>query len=428
LVLELEQNVIRYFFTHKTSIDYLEYIDENIFTDVGFRSMFTVYVAYVKKYHHIPEQLNFITFLKDEGVEKENIDVFNFLLKLLAKAYTPLADIEIVEQHLLLHIKKLLHTRAVQDSLLTLNDKWTEKEVTKLYKRIQEVDQMDIHGKPKDLMLLSNLHNHMFELPTPHPTCFNNFNSIIGMGGFFAPQLICILGSPKSMKTTFLLHLAAGYIKDGLNVSYIDWENGDKQIGTVLQQILLQSRVEFLYDPWNKKLLDNRVEEFLARGADLHYIKLQAKKDRISAAEAIIDKRIEKEGWKPDVLFYDYLDITGGDKMLKDRRERTQMAYAEAKNLNMKYDAFGITISKIVSGEGKKDFLDEDSVAEDKEKAYNTDSMFALMRSEDDVKDGIGWLQGIVQRVGESRTFTKVALQMDGATRFIADSDRIWQN
>ncbi len=425
-MIEVEQNILRYFFQYNNSIDYLEYIDTSIFTDAGYRSMFQIYVAYVKKYNHIPDSNNLIIFLKVEKIEEQNKPIYDYLIGLLPKIYLPINDIELVEQHLLLHIKKLLHTRAMQDGLNHLGETWTEESVTKLYKRLQEIDQMNIHGKPVDMMLLSNLKNHVFELPNPHPTCFSNFNSIIGMGGFFAPQLVCILGAAKSMKTTFLLHLAAGYIKDGLNVSYIDWENGDKQIGTVLQQILLQSRVEFLYDPWNKELLDKRVAEFLARGADLHYIKLQAKKDRISSAEAIIDKRIDKENWKPAVLFYDYLDITGGDKTLKDRRERTQMAYAEAKNMNIKYDAFGITISKIVAGEGKKDFLDEDSVAEDKEKSYNTDSMFALMRSEDDVKEGVGWLQAIVQRVGESRTFTKVALDMDGGSRYIADSNKIW--
>ncbi len=426
MTVELEENILRYFYTCKNSIDYLEYVDQSIFTDVGYRSMFSIFAEYVKKYNHIPDHKNLVIFLQDNGVDKDNEAVFGFLLKLIPKVYVPLVDIELVEQHLLLYIKKLLHTRAVQESLNGLGNTWTEKEVTKLYKRIQEIDQMDIHGKPKDIMLLNDLSSHVFQLPQPRPTCFANFNSIIGMGGFFAPQLICILGGAKSMKTTLLLHLALGYVKDGLNVSYIDWENGDKQIGTVLQQILLQSRVEFLYDPWNVKMLDQRVADYLKAGKHFHYTKLQAKKDRLSVAEAIIDKRIDKEGFKPDVLFYDYLDIAGSDKSLKDRREKIQLSYAEAKNMNVKYDAFGFTISKIVTGAGKKDMLSEDDAGEDREKAYNVDSMFALHRSEEDVREGVGWLQTVVQRVGESRNEAKVCLEMDGATRFIGDSPRIW--
>ena len=101
------------------------------------------------------------------------------------------------------------------------------------------------------------------------------------------------------------------------------------------------------------------------------------------------------------------------------------MAYADAKNLNEKCGAFGFTVSKITAGSGKKDYHDEDDAAEDKEKAYNVDAMFSLHRNSDDVEEGIGWIQPILQRTGESRTDSKVCFDMDGATRYIADNGRV---
>lgn len=425
---ELEPNILRYFYQYRESMDYLDYIDANIFVDITAKALFQVYLAYVTKYKHIPDKDNVIAFMRFEGVDIKSPEVFKVLVSKLDAVYIPFVDLPIVEEFLLLHIKKLLHTRILQDSLLNLGDSWSEKHLTQTVKKLSEIDRMDIHGKPKDMLIFSTLTQHQFTLPNPKPTCLNNFNAIIGMGGFFAPQLVSILGGPKSMKTTLMLRLAAGYVKDGLPVTYIDWENGNKQIITVLQQIILHSKVEHLYADYNKERLDEKVSEFLQCGNDLQYIKLRPKKDKIDAAELIIDKRFDETGIKPDAIFYDYLDITGADKGLKDRRERVQAAYADASSMNNKYDAFGITISKLTSGSSKKDYHDEDDAAEDKEKAYNVDAMFSLHRTADDITRGIGWLQPILQRVGESRSDVKVALEMDGATRYIADSDLEWDD
>lgn len=318
--------------------------------------------------------------------------------------------------------------RAVQESLESFDDNWKEKNVTDLYKKISKIDQLDVHGAPKSEYLLTTLASETFKLPTVSPTCFNNFNKIIGMGGFFPPQLITILGGAKSMKTTFMLHLAAGYAKDGKEVAYLDWENGRSQISTVIQQILVSQRVEMLYEDWNVRSLQDRVSEILSNGGNINYIRLRAKRDRVTDAETILDEVFEENGVYPSVICYDYLDITGADKTIKDRREKIQMAYADAKNLNEKCNAFGITVSKMVSGASKKDYHDEDDAGEDKEKAYNVDAMFSLHRTSDDVEQGIGWLQPILQRVGESRTDEKVCFDMDGATRFIGDNQRRWSD
>ena len=423
---ELEFNILRYFFQHKKAIDYLPYgISSDIFLDPVAKNLFEVYVAYVNKYKCPPDSNNFITFLRDNKIEDKIIKILKGGFDVI---YKKLDDIGLVEEHLLKHVKKVAHLRAVQESLESFDDSWTEAKVTELYKKISRIDQLDIHGAPKSEYLLTSIADEVFAPPTIKPTCFNNFNKIIGMGGFFAPQLITILGGAKSMKTTFMLHLAAGYAKEGEEVAYLDWENGRSQIGTVIQQILVSQRVEMLYADWNKKLLQERVHEILSNGGNINYIRLRAKRDRVTDAETILDECFDTTGVYPSVICYDYLDITGADKTIKDRREKIQMAYADAKNLNEKCNAFGITVSKMVAGAAKKDYHDEDDAGEDKEKAYNVDAMFSLHRTTDDVEQGIGWVQPILQRVGESRSDEKVCFDMDGATRYIADNGRKWSD
>ena len=420
---ELEINILRYFFQHKQSIDYLEHgIDASIFTDATHHALFQIYMAYVAKYKSVPEKNNLVIFMSENSIDPKHIE---HISRVFPSVYEPFEDLAIIEEALLLKVKKLLHTRAIQDSLQTLGDQWNEKDVTKLYKKISSIDQLDIHGRAKDCFLLEGLATQVITLPTPYPTCFENFNKIIGLGGFYPPQLITILKGPKSMGTTFLLHLAVGYVKNGLPVTYIDWENGQSQIATVLQQMLANVRVEFLYADHNRTSLEQKLEKVRAAGQDIHYIKLRAKRDGLMIAEDIIDRRFDQTGRKPKALFYDYLDITGGDKS-KDRRERVQMAYADASTLNGKYDAFGITVSKITRGSKNKEFLTEEDAAEDNEKAYNVDAMFAIRRGEEEVEAGIGYITPIVQRSGASNLDIKCVLDMSGDTRYIGDSLRTY--
>lgn len=423
---ELEFNILRYFYQHKNAIDYLQYgVNETLFLDPIAKNLFHVYLAYVKKYNYPPDETNMVIFMKDNGVQDESITILKSKFNII---YNPLYDIGLVEEHLLLWVKKTSHLRIIQESLEKIDDNWKEDVVTDLVKKISRIDQLDIHNKPKSEYLLNTLATEYFAPPIIKPTCFANFNKIIGMGGFFAPQLITILGGAKSMKTTLMLQLAAGYAKAGEKVAYLDWENGKSQIGTVLQQILVSARVEELYQPWNQKLLAERVQEALSGGGNILYTRLRAKKDRVLDAELLLERDFEETGIWPSAIFYDYLDITGAEKGLKDRREKVQMAYAEAKNLNERANAFGISISKMVSGSATKDYHTEDDAGEDKEKAYNVDAMFSLHRTDDDVAEGVGWIQPILQRVGESRTDQKVCLNMEGATRWIADSTRTWTN
>jgi hypothetical protein len=421
---ELELNILRYFYQHKAAIDYLQFgVNEDLFLDPICKQLFHVYEAYVTKYKFPPDSNNLIVFLTENGVEDNIIDIFKKQFDVL---YSGFQDISLVEEHLLKHVKKLAHTRALQKSLEKIDDNWTEKAVTELYKEISRIDQLDIHNRPKTSYLLRDLPSHNFTPPLVSPTCFKNFNSIIGMGGFFAPQLIVMMGGAKSMKTTLMLHLATGYAKDGHKVAYLDWENGQSQIGTVLQQILLCSRVEFLYADHNKMLLEQRVSEALKLGGDIVYTQLKAKRDNVLVADEYLDRDFDRTGRYPSAIFYDYLDITGADRNLKERREKIQMAYSDAKNLNQKCNAFGITISKMVSGSDKKDWHTEEDIGEDREKIFNADAVFSIHRTAEDAQEGVGYIQPIVQRVGESRTDVKIALDFDGTTRYIGDSVKQW--
>lgn len=417
----MEYNVLRYFFQYKAATDYLEHgITEDIFVDPLYKQLFYVYSVYVKTYKSIPDSLNLISFMQDQGVEDNIISAFRSAVD---QIMVPLFDIPIVEHSLLKHIKKEMHTRALQDSLNTLDDNWDETAVTKLYKKISEVNSLDIHNNGSGHMFLQNWSAEGMR-PTPHPTCLKSFNQIIGRNGFFAPQLIGIMGGAKSMKTTLMLHLALGYIKDGLPVTFVDWENHKSTLTERLNQMIVNTRLEYLYEDNVQKALQDRLQEIRSMStADLHIINLRKRKDGVDAAERIIDQKANVDGITPKAVFFDYLDIAGSsDKSLKDKREKIQQAYADAVVMNQKYGCFSFTVSKMQRGANEKQFVTENDVAEDYEKAYNVDALFALMRNSEDIEMGRGRIIPIVQRTGVSHQEIEAVIDMDGATMQIRDA------
>ena len=66
-----EVNILKYFFQYKSSIDYLEYLTPDIFTDGVYKAIFQVYIAYISKYVSIPDKDNFITFCKNGGIQED---------------------------------------------------------------------------------------------------------------------------------------------------------------------------------------------------------------------------------------------------------------------------------------------------------------------------------------------------------------------
>lgn len=416
--MSFDLNILRYFFQYKRSVNYLEYgIHHDLFTAIEHRAVFEVFLGYVAKYKEVPDYSNLLKFMVDQQVPQTNIDL---LKPTFDNVYKHLQDVNIIEEELLTKVKQKIHKNIILKAMESLDTEWDDKKFEQTYKEISKLVRMDVHGAPKYTPLLDSLITDQITLPTAHPTKFRAFNEVIGLGGFFAPQLIAILGGPKSMKTTFLLHLAVGYVESGLNVSYLDWENGRSQTSVVLQQILTDRRVEFLYDTSNLKYLEDRVQKLKERNGNIFYSKLRAKRDMVSDAELLIKDYQDTHNIGTDCIIYDYLDITGRPKGV-DKREGIQMAYADAKNMNESFDAFGITISKITRGSKNKDFLTEEDSAEDNEKAYNVDALFAIRRSEEDVQNAVGHIQPIVQRNGESHVEKRATLAFIGETRFIGD-------
>ena len=139
-------------------------------------------------------------------------------------------------------------------------------------------------------------------------------------------------------------------------------------------------------------------------------LRIKSYAQRVHGVENV-SRDIERlNDFNPDVIFYDYIDVMGGKE--KDKRLRIQENYYAASATNKKYDCFCVSVSKLTRGGQYKDINTVEDIAEDSEKSYNADAIFALSRTKEDVEDGVGRIVPILLRDGQ-RSFDPVEIEVD---------------
>jgi hypothetical protein len=233
------------------------------------------------------------------------------------------------------------------------------------------------------------------------------------IGGFAPPELVVWMGPPKSFKTGFLIKFAVEYMKDGLDVFYADFENGAEQIMQRTKQCLLECRIDEIKN-FNDELNQIKDKMIGMIGSGEMYInKYMKQRDHFGHIETDLNKCLDDD-FNPKLMIYDYIDIMGcSDKKITDKRLMIQKNYADASYINDKYDTFCFTVSKMKSKSWEVEWPTADDVAEDKEKIYNAHAVFAIMRNEEDIEEGLGRIIPIVQRRGSSYTKQSCMMEID---------------
>lgn len=138
--------------------------------------------------------------------------------------------------------------------------------------------------------------------------CLTWLNDITG-NGLPKKSLLCILARPNAGKTTLMTNLAADYVRQGKTVLYISMEMGEDKISekidanlmnTTLSNVFAMDRVTYLkkIDFVRRKYAGNLiVKEYPTASAHTGHF------------EALLSELEMKQGFIPDVVFVDYLNI-----------------------------------------------------------------------------------------------------------------------
>lgn len=260
-------------------------------------------------------------------------------------------------------------------------------------------------------------------MPVGEPCFLEGLNNLTEAKGFYSPQLIVFLGGPKSFKTGLLLKTALEYAKTGYKVFYADFENGEKMLISRIQQALLECTRTELREPTNRKILENMFTGLRRFGGDIRFKTFRAKHDTLNQVDEELDRLYSQSDWKPDIIFYDYLDIAASAAK-KELREAIQFNYHHAVALNKKYDCFAFTVSKIKQSAVSKPVIGITDFAEDFEKAYNCHAAFGICRTDNDMERGTARIIPIAQRDGQPyKSHLGVWIELDEERMIINEMD-----
>lgn len=407
MTIEFQRNVLKYLFQHK--IDMLEYLTPKMFDTVELQACFSLYVNYLEKYKSLPERANFIQFASNHAQFTE--ESINFIRNASKWIYEPLDDVTLVQEELLNKAKQTMFKLALVDGLKAHEKGLSSEDIDSLFNKMSKIRALTNNKKNEGLFLLRDLNKFTTQSRTIYPTYLNTLNNMTSMGGFHSPQSIVFMGPPKSFKTGVLIKFALEYMKDGLDVMYPDFENGQEDIHLRFKQGMLQCKIEEVNSRWDtlaqikQKLLD-----YTGTG-EVFIKKYRKKKDHFGHVRIDLDKLMD-QGYNIKALFPDYIDIMGcSDKYQKDPRLKIQQNYADLDEINNEYGTFSMTVSKMTSGGWKKEWPGPEDIGEDKEKIYNAHAVFAIMRNEEDIDAGVGRIIPIVQRQGVS--YVQVACELN---------------
>jgi len=244
------------------------------------------------------------------------------------------------------------------------------------------------------------------------------------IGGYKRGELICNMGGYKGKKTWFLLHVAKTAVAQGLKVAYFTHEVSKKEIDNRFNMMLslrasenkyINNIVEApIYDSikkeiyiqpfrakWvneNKELIKVKKKQWIEGGGDIRVLKYAPKSCSVEQMENSLDYLEQYEGFIPDVVITDYLEIMDIEKYGNELRHQINNGYLYLKRIADDRQVALFTASQITSGALSKERISMADLAEDKRKAGNVDLLLAVSGTPEQDAVGIGRITVVATR------------------------------
>ncbi len=426
--LEFQEDLLKFLVQKPEAKKYIEILDGELFDLDTHFTVFGLLKGFITKYRSQPSLGNMLEYfdreLKSKQSKGENLgDVYSEVEETVRNAYEPFrANADQIREVVLEEYQvKLLTTfwvkeagnikSATSDSIKDLHKKLTE------IKRIGETD-LEEEDENRGRFALSQFEKGQKSLVDGAPTYLRALNDLTSTKGFYSPQLVVLMGAPKSFKTGTLLNIAINYVRNGKKVYYVDCENGEDRI----LDRFYQGMLEATYGEYNSGELDDVLEEMVKRfsvmGGDFRADFFPANTKSVADVEAELDILAE-QGWIPDLICWDYLDLMIPiDYKIKEKRLQIQAVYFDAIRLQKKRKMFGISLSQVNKNAVDKAVIDMTGFAEDFGKAANCHAAFALCRTADEKEVGLMRILPVVQRDG-------VAQHSKGACYTLVDESKM---
>ena len=237
-------------------------------------------------------------------------------------------------------------------------------------------------------------------------------------GGMQRGQLVSVLGGSKAGKTWFLQHLAREALMAGLFVLHVSHEVGREEMELRYDMMFtgrgkhageVHTRQRLVNGKPQDRLVTVRSvydDEAVRRGRAAvrrHGGRLMLKKYDMgrcppAEVERLLDYLEAYQDFVPDVLVNDYVDIMDLRGYGEELRHQINAGYVWSKGLADHHNILVLTASQINREGLERRAVRKKHVAEDIRKLANVDTLFAIGRSSEDEKLGLGGLNVLVSR------------------------------
>ena len=295
----------------------LPFIKEDYFTDLTERHIFKCVSDFINKYETLPtnEALT-ITFVESTSLTENEVRECIGTLKDIEKHKNEPTDIKWLSEQTEKFCQDKAIYNAIMESVHILDDKTEKKakgEIPKLLSDALAVsfDSNVGHDYMDDYSLRYDFYHKVESRVKFDLDLFNK----ITKGGIPNKTLNILLAGTGVGKSMFMCHMSAACIAQGLNVLYITMEMAEERIAERIDANLLnisladieniskqdyERRFKALQNKTQGKLI---IKEYPTAGASvLHF-------------RALMTELSMKKGFKPDIVFIDYLNICASSRM-----------------------------------------------------------------------------------------------------------------
>ena len=228
---------------------------------------------------------------------------------------------------------------------------------------------------------------------SPIPTPWDNINELL-QGGLGSGDFGLIFGNPGGGKSWSLVALGGFAVSLGYNVLHYTLELGEGYVGKRYDAFFTKisvntidkhkTRVQEAINDLQGQLI---IKEFPTGQATIHTVKAHIQK-------------CENQGFKPDLIIIDYVDLLGTRKKTADRKGEIDDIYISTKGLARELNIPIWSVSQVNRAGAKDDIVEGDKAAGSYDKIMITDVCISLSRKRKDKVNGTGRFHIMKNRYG----------------------------
>lgn len=401
------------------------HLKQEYFQDEGDKTVYSLIEGFFEKYGKAPPKDSILIDLSN--VEKLSEDAFSEAKKTISGIYDD--DYEYNQEWLIENAEKFCRDRAIYLAIM--------KSVKIINGEGKESPSAipDMLSKALSVGFDANVgHNYFIDAEARHdfynkketriPTGIGMIDKVTG-GGFPTKTLICFMSPSGGGKSVVKCAVAANMLRDGVDCLYITMELAEERISQRIDANLLNIPLgELTTIP--KAMFVSKINSIKSKTAGQLVIKeYPTGEATVDHFNALMDELDKKLGFKPKVVFVDYLQIVASARYRSNNNMNTyQMQKYVAEELRafaVKHDVTVITsVQTNRSGYNVSD-VDESNIADSAGIIMTADFLMAIIRTDEMKEQNQVMFKQLKNRFGDTMYFQKFMCGMDTSRMKVFD-------